>query len=159
MAEYCLDANVLIQAKNSAYGFDIVPIFWSWLAGEFESGRVVSTRSVYVEIVAGKDELAQWVKGRKHYFLVPDRATQQNYSQIANYVTTNYESPQVSHFLSGADPWVIACGLTDGLIVVTHEQRAGPGARVIKIPNICDEFDVKWTDLYTMMRKLGCVLK
>lgn len=159
MAEYCLDANVLIQAKNSAYGFDIVPIFWRWLAGEFESGQVVSTRSVYREIVAGEDELAQWVKGRKQFFWDPSKIAQQNYSQIASHVSMSYEPAHVSHFLSGADPWVIACCLTDGLTVVTHEQKAGPGTHKIKIPNICDEFDVKWIDLYTMMRRLGGILQ
>lgn len=159
MADYCLDANVLIQAKNSAYGFDIVPIFWRWLAGEFENGTIISTRSVYKEIVAGEDELAQWVKGRKPCFLMPDKITQQNYSQIASYVAMNYEPAHVNEFLAGADPWVIARSITNGLIVVTHEQKAGRGAKKVKIPNVCEQFDAKWIDLYTMMRRLGGILQ
>ena len=31
MSRFCLDSNILIQAKNGPYPFDIFPSFWKWL--------------------------------------------------------------------------------------------------------------------------------
>ena len=39
---YLLDSDVLIQAKNAHYGFDICPGFWAWIERKYQSGQAFS---------------------------------------------------------------------------------------------------------------------
>ena len=39
---YLVDANVLIEAKNRYYAFDIAPGFWKWLDQAHAQGTVFS---------------------------------------------------------------------------------------------------------------------
>ena len=40
--KYLVDANVLIEAKNRYYAFDITPGFWKWLNQAHTQGTVSS---------------------------------------------------------------------------------------------------------------------
>ena len=40
--KYLVDANVLIEAKNRYYAFDIAPGFWKWLDQAHAQGTVFS---------------------------------------------------------------------------------------------------------------------
>ena len=64
MTTYLLDANVFIQAKNLHYGFDFCPAFWDWLHEMNNAKKVFSVERVGDEILAGDDELAEWVRRR-----------------------------------------------------------------------------------------------
>ena len=111
MAEYWLDSNTFIEAKNGPYGFDIAPGFWVLLDQKADEGVILSTTLVYNELVADpEDELADWVKERRAsgLFVDPDEAVQDVFREIAEYVNSYYEQNQAAEFLSGADPWVIA---------------------------------------------------
>ncbi len=44
------------------------------------------------------------------------------------------------------------------LTVVTFEKRVGPNSTKVKIPNICEQFNVDYCDLFHMMRQLGARL-
>ena len=61
MSRFCLDANVLIQAKNGPYPFDIFPSFWNWLDEQFANGTVYSSIFVYEELAKYDDQLSEWV--------------------------------------------------------------------------------------------------
>ena len=61
-----LDANVFITAKNTYYGLDIVPAFWSWLEDQALAGTLASTDLIYEELKNGGDDLADWAKERKN---------------------------------------------------------------------------------------------
>lgn len=59
---YLLDANVFIQAKNLHYGLDFCPAFWEWLIESNRAKKVFSIDKVADEIVAGADELTDWMQ-------------------------------------------------------------------------------------------------
>lgn len=59
---YLLDANVFIQAKNLHYGLDFCPAFWEWLIESNHAKKVFSIDKVADEIVAGADELTDWMQ-------------------------------------------------------------------------------------------------
>lgn len=44
---YVVDANVLIEAKNRYYAFDLAPGFWEWLSRARAAGDVFSVEPVY----------------------------------------------------------------------------------------------------------------
>jgi len=109
MCPYYLDADVFIQAKNGPYSMDIVPSFWRLLDEQAEAGVICSSTTVYAELAAGDDELADWAKERKGtgLFREPSADVQRFFEQIATYVHAQYAEHQAQAFLDGADAWVI----------------------------------------------------
>jgi len=157
MGLYFLDSNVLIEAKNGPYGFDIAKPFWNWLEEQFLKKTVILSKLVYDELVDGNDELSDWIKQFSHSgaVIVPNKDTQNAYQKIADYVIQNYPNHHVNSFLSRADAWVIAHASVDNATVVTHEALVDSASKKIKIPNICKYFNVDYDNLYKMMRNLG----
>jgi hypothetical protein len=43
--------------------------------------------------------------------------------------------------------------------VVTWERLGGPGAQNVRIPNICQEFEVEWINTCQMFQELGVRFK
>ena len=157
---YILDTNVFIQAKNFYYGFDIVPAFWDWLDEEFENGVIVSIKPVYDELVAGKDELADWAKDRKDdgwFIPVDDVDTQIKFAEISQWtVTSDFKEPAKKEFLKVADSLLVAKARERGATIVTHESLYDPKIKKkIKIPNVCEEFGIPYMSTFELMRELG----
>lgn len=97
------------------------------------------------------------VRAHKHHFIsVADKQTQDTFSAIANYIAFLADKPQeeIAHFLSQADPWIIAKAATLGATVVTHERRVADNSRKIKIPNICEIFSVSYMNTFSVLKKL-----
>lgn len=154
---YCLDTNTFIEAKNLHYGMDFCPGFWDMIDIQAEVGEVFSITQVCDELLSGKDELSAWIEERKNnswFVETDDTQTQLAFTEIAEFVVASYPEAQVSHFLSGADPWLIAKCKTIGATLVTKEVFA-PGAKKIKIPNICQQFGVSFIPTHEMIRILG----
>ena len=153
--QYCLDANIFIQAKNFYYHFGICPGFWDWL--DQQVGTVGSIIPVFDELKAGNDELKDWVTKRKEasrFADVSEKAVQESFRDIAVHVNSRYEAHHAGKFLDGADPWLIAYAQVNDCTVVTGEVLA-PGAKKVKIPNICEEFGVDYTNGFTMLQSLS----
>lgn len=45
--------------------------------------------------------------------------------------------------------------MATGATVVTREQPAPESKKKIKIPDVCNAFDVGWTDPFSLYRSLG----
>ena len=159
MITYCLDSNVYIQSHRFEYAYDIVPGFWNWLDHLIDEHRIISPSFVYKELTDNKadDFLSQWVKDRKSsgLFLDPNSESQIRFSEIADYVTSSYDTKNSEIFLQKADAWVISYAAVHNFIVVTQEAPVGLGAKKVKIPNICQVFGVNYIDTYTFLRRTG----
>jgi len=161
MQKYCLDTNVLIQAKNGPYGFDIAPSFWELIDQKIEEKIISTSILVYKELTDGTDELAKWIRDRRESgcFIEPDKDVQYKLGAIADYVNENHPQHEAAEFLSGADPWVIALAKTTNAIVVTQERLVSSESKKVKIPNICKKFGVLYIDTYQMLRELKANIK
>lgn len=157
--KYCLDANTFIEAHRRYYALDTFPVVWQWLLDHHEN--VGSIGAVYRELKESGDVLSVWVKQHKHnqsgFFRFDDdsEAVQRNYIEVANTVNRDryYSAEEKARFLRGADPWLIAYAITHGCILITHERPAGEGSKKVKIPNVCNEFNVAYLDTFTMLRQ------
>ncbi|KDE21230.1 hypothetical protein AZ09_03810 [Acetobacter aceti 1023] len=160
---YILDSNVFIQAKNSYYGFDICPGFWTWLDTEGQKKKIVFLSMVCDELIDGNDDLAEWAKSRQHVVWrqdVDDEITQKNFSRIAASVMSGpYKQTAKEHFLSKADPWLVAKAMTIGGTVVTHETPNVTSFRRVPLPNICTDFQVPWINTFELLRSKGVVFR
>lgn len=155
---YLLDSNTYIQAKNLQYDMDFCPAYWDWLDYQYEKGMVASISSVYDELVQKGDSLSNWVKDRKSHFL-PVTATdiQHKMSDVAEYVANQdqKDAANISNFLSGADPWLIASAIVKNGTIVTYERLAGNESKRVKIPNVCEHFNVPYMNAYDLLRALN----
>lgn len=158
---YVLDSNTFIEAKNRYYGFDIVPSFWNKLL-EISPGNILTIKPIESEIMAGRDELSTWFESNYTINTYPIDAieVQQVFADISMYVTQNaqYKDSEKVRFLSKADPWLIAYASVRRGVVVTHETLAGPSTTKVKIPDICEYFDVSYVNVFEMMRQLHMVI-
>jgi hypothetical protein len=159
---YLFDSNVFIEAKNRYYAFDICPGFWDWM-DHIVAAQVGSIIPVRDELCQGRDDLATWVnarRGRSWFLKVDDKATQQQFAQIAAYVQKGpYKTPAKVQFLAGADPWLIAKAKVVGATVVTHEVLAPDALKRVPIPNICVAFNVPYINTFDALRSLAASFK
>jgi hypothetical protein len=154
-----LDANVFIEAKNSYYGFDLVPAFWTWLEESADAGEIASTDLIYDELKDGGDELADWVKERRDLvFHVPSSSAEvaSAVARLGSWAQAEEYRPHVlAEFMDGADPFLVGAALEAGAIVVTQETPAGSKRKKVKIPDACRHLDVAYENTFEMMRSLG----
>jgi len=163
--QYCLDANVFVQAHRLYYAFDIAPSFWTALTQWGQSQVICSPRAVYDELTGNDDPLGRWCKNEGAVlFLEPDEQTYDRFRVIADWVQARYQPQLVQPFLAGADPWVIAHAAAHNLTVVTMEglRQESPdpktgkiGGKKIQIPNVCRHFGIPTIDTFEMLRRLG----
>lgn len=154
-----LDANVFITAKNTYYGLDLVPAFWTWLERQAAAGELASTDLVYDELRAGKDDLSEWVKDRRELLFDIDSTS----AAIAGHVAslgawaqgTGYKQHVIEDFMDSADPFLVGAAAESGLTVVTQETPAGSRRKKVKIPDTCQHLGVAYENTFEMMRALG----
>ncbi len=155
--KYLLDANTYIEAKNLYYGMDLCPGYWQWLDVQYQNNLVNTVQPIFKELKNYGDELSGWVKAREVQFLsVTEDATQKLYAAIAQYVADgDYQPANRDQFLAGADPWLIAKAGTIGSVVVTHETMVGSESKKVKIPNICNQFEVDYINSFDLLNRLN----
>jgi hypothetical protein len=152
-----LDSDVLIQAKNRHYAFDVVPGFWDWLDSAHSEGRLFSVQRVREELLAGGDQLADWARERESLFLAPDDAVVECMREVAAWVTSAdppYTPAAISEFLQAADYYLVSHARAKRVTVVTAEIAADTVNKV-KIPNACTALGVEYMDLFRMLRAEG----
>ncbi len=156
---YLLDSDVLIRAKNDHYGFDFCPGFWDWLEAANAAGAVHSVEAVYNELVGSDDDLAQWVKDHRSFFLpltadeIPAVAAVNRWANDS----PDYDGAAKSEFASAADSFLIGHAVAGDHTVVTHE-RISDGRRKIKIPNAAIANGVSVINPFQMLRTEGARL-
>jgi hypothetical protein len=102
---YLLDANVFIQAKNLHYGLDFCPAFWQWLLDQNATGQVLSIDKVADEIMAGGDELTDWMRDHGNsLFVRTGAAAAAQFGAVSAWATQQeYEPAAINTFLQVAD--------------------------------------------------------
>lgn len=154
---YLLDSNIMIEAKNRYYAFDICPGFWTWLETCHARGRVFSTVAVRDELLKGKDELTDWTKHRPPGFFINSSAgTAPHLRTLARWAgaSTHYTSAAKATFLSSADYYLVAQARETGYALVTHEVSSAAKKRV-KIPEAAAQLGVRILSPYEVMRMEG----
>lgn len=165
---FLIDANIMIEPCNRYYAFDLVPAFWEELAPHFESGEIVLLDLVRKEIL--NDELTEWLGRLKHLQICNhvEASIVAHYQSVMNYIVNSgiYKASAYDKWAQSnvADPWLIAAAISNHYTLVTMEvplrgiSKKNQG-KTAKLPNIAEVFDVKWIDLFTMMRRLGICIR
>jgi predicted nucleic acid-binding protein len=141
---YCLDANVLIQAWQKYYSPKLCPDYWKVLNELGKMGTIFLPQMVYEEITRTEDELSAWLKTSEIPEYKIDGPVTEALKEIyaANALHQNLVDNAKSR--SVADPWVIAHSIKEKATVVTKEEKiTAINTNKIKIPNVCDNMNVR----------------
>lgn len=157
---YLLDANVFIEAKRRYYAFDICPGFWEALILHHTDGKVGSIDRVKtIEIEPGKDDLTVWTESTApESFFVESNENDviEGYAKIIVWVQSQAQFflEAKTEFADSVDGWLIAYAKAKEITLVTHEVHAPDARKNVPIPNVCEEFNVKYVDTFQMLRAL-----
>jgi hypothetical protein len=156
---YLLDTNIFIQAKNEYYSFAVCPGFWEALPWLHERRLIWSIDRVKDEIEEGKDDLADWVADTAPETLFSATSgteVQRSFSEVMAWVQGNRQFTQAAKagFAAVADGWLIAYARTKGLVVVTQETYEAELRKRVKIPNVCEQFNVQYVNTFRMLEDL-----
>ncbi len=157
--KYILDANIFIEAKRRYYAFNLCPGFWDSLLHHNSVGNLESIDRVRKELSEG-DDLDAWKKKASGLFAsTENKVVLSAYSDIIQWVQSQerFNDATKSVFASGVDAWVIAYAKANNAIVVTHEVAAPKSRKDVKIPDVCDHFNIKCKNTFDMLQKLGIV--
>jgi hypothetical protein len=120
-------------------------------------GNVTSTREAFHELhdgVTGAD--TEWAKANAKLFTVPDAKEGAFVGQIYSvaHFQANIEKQKLYKGCRNADAFIVARAYATGGTVVTME-RLKPNA--VRVPNICEHFNIPYLDLEGFMEKEGWV--
>jgi hypothetical protein len=160
---YILDANVFIEAARRYYAFDLGTKFWDILLNHANEGTIESIDHILKQdLDKGKDELARWANST---FIHAFRSTDEedvieSYRRIMTWVLgqPQYTDAAKAEFAKEPDGWLVAYALAKGRVVVTQEVSAPEAKNRVKIPNVCDAFQILCIDTFRMLRELGARL-
>lgn len=163
---FLIDTNSFITPYKKYYPFDLAPIFWQFMELNIKEGCIVLLDKVYDELVAGSDELTDWVQAIKTDKIIEHKNPEiiMKYGEILTYIQHCgfYKSRALTEWSDSkvADPWIIATASIFGYTVITFEEPNGNLSKSSpcshpKIPEICKAFDVKCANLFDMMRALS----
>ena len=159
---YLIDSNTFMTAARNFYSFDFGEKFWDFLIQEAQNGKLKSIDKVYEEINRGDDALKNWANEKfLNYFLsTKDDQIIQKYAELMQWAenqSNHYTRNAVDEFMKedNADPWLIAYALAKkNITLVTFERLKKEQKNRIPIPNVCDDFEIMYCDLYQMLKNL-----
>jgi len=162
--QYLIDANIFITASRTYYDFDFGNSFWDFLVEQGKKEIIASIDKVLNELKKGDDKLKEWAtKGFSNYFIntITDNVLKQYVilMQWADSQRNQYSKNAIEEFMkeNNADAWLISLALTDTdkYVIVTFEKENNQIKRKIPIPNVCKAFNIKYCDLFQMLKYLN----
>lgn len=159
-SKYLLDANIFIQAHQSYYAFDIAPSFWEKLIHNARDEKLISIDKIMEELKNGDDNdlLENWATTEfQNWFMsCSNEEVFKRYSQIIDWSqnSTHFKGAAKDEFARSADSWVLAYAKAYNHTIVTHEKYDANNKKRIKIPNVCEKFNISYIDTFTMLRNL-----
>lgn len=150
---FCIDTSSIIHTWNRDYPPDVFKSVWEALDILIEEERLFAPHDVLIELDRGGDDIYEWAKAHSSMFILPDTSVQEIVRDIVN----KYPSfiPPGSKDGIWADPYVVAIASAYSATVITGETPAGPGAKQPKIPNICVDYQIPYSNLLGMLRSCG----
>ena len=152
---YCLDANVLIQAWQKYYSPKFCPNYWEILNELGKANIIFIPEEVYKEITRTEDDLSEWLKKSG----IPVRKISEDVIESLQSIYAN--NPLHKNLVDSikgrslADPWVIAHALSENATVVTKEEKVTALNSIkIKIPNVCENMNVRWINDFDFISEL-----
>ena len=148
---YCVDTSGWLDGWERYYPPDVFPSLWTKVEGLIESGEIITSEEVYIELERKADDIHAWVMKRKQ-MLVP---LTENIQERAGVLLAEFPRLVDTTANRGrADPFVIATAQELGAVVVTGERQTGKLDRP-RIPDVCLEKSIRCIKFLDLIREKG----
>lgn len=165
MSAFILDSNFFIQSHRITYPLDVATTFWEKVKKLFNEGKVISIDKVKDEIFKNDDELKKWIEVNLPNECFKPTNTQEILTKYADVVkwtnskNNHYVQNAINEFLKfeNADAWLVAFALSinENCQIVTQEKSEPNRKSKIKIPDVCNGFNIQYKNIIEMFRELG----
>ncbi|MGW5006617.1 DUF4411 family protein [Streptomyces parvulus] len=157
---FLVDSNVLIEAKNRYYAFDIAPGFWTWLDYAHDANLACSIAPVRDELFERDDELTRWARSHSDFFQPIDEAATSHFTPLTSWAQSKtYTAAALTEFLTNAaDFFLVAYAAAHSHTLVTHEQPRPDSRRRVLIPDACQAMGVTYANTFSMLRSTNARL-
>lgn len=162
MSTYVVDSNFFIQAHRAHYPFDVAVSFWDKVKQLAHTQRIISIDKVKDEIYGHNDTLEDWCRiNLPQDFFKTTNSVMREYARISNWAQAKkdqYRPRAIQEFLGSAeaDAFLVAYVLNnDDTKIITQEVSAPNIKTKIKIPEVCNAFNVEFMNVINMFRDLG----
>jgi len=150
---YSVDTSAILHAWLRAYPPANFPAFWSKLDELINTGELIATEEVLIEIERKDDDVYKWAKSRNQMFITIDQPVQLAVQQI---LRTHSRLLDTRKSRSSADPFVIALAKIKAGTVLTQESRSNNASKP-NIPDVCSALSIPCIDLLQLIRDKGWV--
>lgn len=155
-AKYCIDTNVLIsffkQTDDENYGIDVFPQHWNFIENRISKGQIVAPVKVREELESWTQRipsLSAWLKQHNYMFINP---TDEQLNLAKTIIKKYPVYAQVENYVG--DLMVIALSGVMKITPLTLESKVvNGGKKRPKIPNVCDEFNIKCISVPGFLRE------
>ena len=148
---YSIDTSALIEGYIRDFPPDVFPPVWKKLDELIDDGFLRATEEVLYELEKKDDKVYEWACHHGHMFVPIDGRIQEAVKFILRDYTRLIDTRKNR---SGADPFVIALALVEGLSVVTAENLSGSLERP-KIPDVCRALSIRCLNMLELFREQG----
>jgi Domain of unknown function (DUF4411) len=165
MPLFIIDTNFFIQSHRITYPLDVAVGFWDTVSKIANENKIISIDKVKSEIYKNDDELTNWIGEHipDDFFKSTDnQEVIKSYREIVNWVNsknTFYLPKAITEFLDFdyADAWLVAYAhsLSAQCCIITQEKSEPNRKSKIKIPEVCNAFNIQYKNIIEMFRELG----
>jgi len=165
MPPFIVDTNFFIQSHRITYPLDVAVNFWQKVKRLSEEEKIISIDKVREEIFKNDDEIKSWIEQNIKSDFFKSTETQEvldEYQRVVNWANSksmHYVKKAIDEFLEfeNADAWLIAYALSinKNCQIVTQEKREPNRKSKIKIPEVCNDFNLPYKNIIEMFRELG----
>lgn len=166
---FLIDTNAFLTPYKNYYQFSFAPSFWNQLNEFSEQGRIVTLDKVTAELckevdIEKKDAMQIWIE--ENYRGVGISSSNagiiEKYAVVMQHLSEDkkYSEKALREWanIKIADPWLIAAALEFNYTVVSFETKLqitkNSTVSRAKIPNICEDLNVNYCNLFYMMQEL-----
>ena len=148
---YVIDACALIDAAKE-YNMSkktFAPI-WAAFDELINKGELITSAEIMDELK--DDDLIEWAKHRKEFFLPLSKEIQEQATIILKKYPTMIKMKSSSN--SNGDPFLVATAIVNNGCIITNERSGDEKTGDFKIPNVCKGFDIAFMDLHAFLGML-----
>ncbi len=149
--KYCIDACAILdfwdtQTRTRPYHVKVKSFraIWEYISSKVDDGTIVVPKIVAEEIksIPGNDELKNWLDRNKGKFIGHSTYLGELQKIVQKYPIYTKDRGSLE------DALVIAISMGNNLTVITSEVLVKQHSPIKpKIPNVCEDFSVKWMNL------------
>lgn len=167
---FLIDANAFLTPSKQYYRFSFAPSYWEQVNSLAESGNIKTIDKIEKEVRprdkdSKKDDIQIWYENTFRGEIIPTNQQKivDEYVNVINhlYISEKYNEKAFMEWSARedvADPWLIATAKVFSYTIVSFERpinyNGGSPMSRAKIPNVCKDLKVNYTNLFSMMEQL-----